>query len=154
MHRWFYQEKRLETRWIRISTSAAVLSSIFLILILPFVVCFQDAVDQRRRIGRKRDLRNRQAYFYQLADLRTHANPAAAHAVIIIGNVGNPRRFENREISGKVFPFNILIEASMSSLKLCGSTFVESPTAIPSAPCAKSNGNFTGRLFGSLRLPS
>ena len=54
----------------------------------------------------------------------------------------------------KGFPFSIFIEASMSSLKLCGKTLVERPTAIPSAPCAKSNGNFTGRLLGSARRPS
>ena len=46
------------------------------------------------------------------------------------------------------------MEESINSLKLCGNTFVESPTAIPSAPEANNNGNFTGRLLGSARLPS
>ena len=31
---------------------------------------------------------------------------------------------------------------------------VDKPTAIPSAPCAKSSGNFTGRSMGSFLLPS
>ena len=48
----------------------------------------------------------------------------------------------------KGFPFNIFIEASINSLKLCGSTFVDKPTAIPSAPEANKSGNFTGKLFG------
>ena len=59
--------------------------------------------------------------------------------------------------SGKIvnrFPCRCLTEASISSIKLCGSTFVESPTAIPSAPCANNKGNITGRLIGSFRRPS
>ena len=35
-----------------------------------------------------------------------------------------------------------------------GKIFVERPTAIPSAPCAKSIGNFTGKSIGSFLLPS
>ena len=44
--------------------------------------------------------------------------------------------------------------ASQISLKLCGRIFDDSPTAMPSAPCASSSGNFTGSVIGSLFLPS
>ena len=46
------------------------------------------------------------------------------------------------------------IEALINSIKLCGNILVESPTAIPSTPCAKTKGNLTGRLTGSLLRPS
>ena len=45
-------------------------------------------------------------------------------------------------------------EASISSLKLCGRIFDDSPTAMPSAPCASSRGNLIGRLTGSRLRPS
>ena len=44
--------------------------------------------------------------------------------------------------------------ASQISQKLWGRIFELRPTAIPSAPCASSKGNFTGRVIGSLFLPS
>src|SRR6218665_1781740 len=44
------------------------------------------------------------------------------------------------------FPFKISMEAFINSLKLCGRILVDNPTAIPSTPCAKSNGNFTGSV--------
>ena len=43
-----------------------------------------------------------------------------------------------------------LIEASMSSIKLCDKILVERPTAIPSAPWANNKGNFTGKLIKEL----
>ena len=46
------------------------------------------------------------------------------------------------------------MDASHSSLKLCGSILDESPTAIPSTPCASKSGNFTGKVIGSLLRPS
>ena len=52
------------------------------------------------------------------------------------------------------FPFRCLIDASISSIKLCGKILVDSPTAIPSPPCASSNGNFTWRWIGSFLRPS
>ena len=51
-------------------------------------------------------------------------------------------------------PRRNLIDASISSLKLCGSNLEASPTAIPSTPCANNRGNFTGNVTGSLFLPS
>ena len=48
----------------------------------------------------------------------------------------------------------MLIEASISSMKLCGNIFDAKPTAIPSTPCANNNGNFIGSVIGSLFLPS
>jgi hypothetical protein len=51
-------------------------------------------------------------------------------------------------------PLKIWIEASINSLKLCGKIFVAKPTAIPSTPCANTKGNFTGKVIGSLFLPS
>ena len=47
-----------------------------------------------------------------------------------------------------------LIEAFINSIKLWGKIFVDRPTAIPSAPCARSRGNFTGKFIGSFLLPS
>ena len=41
------------------------------------------------------------------------------------------------------------MEASINSIKLCGSTLDASPTAIPSTPWNSNNGNLTGRLIGS-----
>jgi len=46
------------------------------------------------------------------------------------------------------------MDASISSLKLWGSIFDESPTAIPSAPNASRRGNLTGKVTGSLFRPS
>ena len=46
------------------------------------------------------------------------------------------------------------MEASISSQKLCGKILVESPTAIPSAPCANNKGNFMGKFTGSFFRPS
>ena len=54
----------------------------------------------------------------------------------------------------KLFPFKYLIDASISSIKLCGKILVDNPTAIPSAPCANNNGNFTGKSIGSFLRPS
>ena len=54
----------------------------------------------------------------------------------------------------KLLPFKYLTLPSISSLKLWGSILVESPTAIPSAPWANNNGNFTGKWIGSFFLPS
>ena len=59
--------------------------------------------------------------------------------------------------SGKTlfpFPFKIETEASINSIKLWGSIFVDNPTAIPSAPCANSKGNLIGKDSGSSFLPS
>ena len=49
---------------------------------------------------------------------------------------------------------SIFIEALSSSLKLWGIIFVARPTAMPSAPCARSSGNFIGRFTGSFFRPS
>ena len=46
------------------------------------------------------------------------------------------------------------IDDLISSLKLWGIILVDKPTAIPSAPEVNNIGNFTGRLTGSLFLPS
>ena len=51
-------------------------------------------------------------------------------------------------------PCRYLMAASHNSLKLCGRIFDDRPTAMPSAPCAKSRGNLAGRVMGSLLRPS
>ena len=56
--------------------------------------------------------------------------------------------------SVNLLPCKCLIDASISSLKLCGSILVDKPTAIPSPPCAKSIGNLTGKWMGSFFRPS
>lgn len=54
----------------------------------------------------------------------------------------------------KLSPLRHAIAASHISPKLCGSIFEDSPTAIPSAPCASSKGNFIGSVTGSFFRPS
>ena len=59
--------------------------------------------------------------------------------------------------SGKIeilLPCKCLIEESISSIKLWDKILVDKPTAMPSAPWANNNGNFTGKLIGSFLLPS
>ena len=46
------------------------------------------------------------------------------------------------------------IEHLINSLKLCGKIFVDSPTAMPSAPIDSKRGNFDGKISGSLFLQS
>ena len=59
-----------------------------------------------------------------------------------------------RKISDDSWKEYKTISASKTSLILYGRIFVLIPTAIPSAPCAKSKGNFTGSDTGSLLRPS
>ncbi len=40
------------------------------------------------------------------------------------------------------------MDASISSMKLCGRIFDASPTAIPSTPCASKSGKFNGQCYG------
>ena len=51
-------------------------------------------------------------------------------------------------------PRRYAMAASHISQKLCGIIFEFRPTAMPSTPCANSNGNFTGNVTGSLLRPS
>ena len=55
--------------------------------------------------------------------------------------------------SWKSSPCRYLMAASQISQKLWGRIFDDSPTAMPSAPCASSSGNFTGSVMGSLLRP-
>mmetsp|Transcript_12608 Transcript_12608/g.17980 ORF Transcript_12608/g.17980 Transcript_12608/m.17980 type:complete len:302 (+) Transcript_12608:1604-2509(+) len=46
------------------------------------------------------------------------------------------------------------MEASMSSLRLCGGTLVAIPTAIPAHPLRRRRGSLAGRTMGSISFPS
>ena len=76
-------------RWIRISTSLEVLSSIFLILILPLSLAFKNRINQSGSIGAKRYFLYNQGIFVQLRDLGPYPHTAASQAVIVVGDIGD-----------------------------------------------------------------
>ena len=140
-------------RWIRISTSAAVLSSIRLILIFPLSLAFKIESISDEVVVLNGIWRITKVFLSSWATLaRTRILPPRKPSLYcptsITPPVGKSGYNSNR------FPFRCLIDASISSIKLCGRILVDSPTAIPSPPCASSNGNFTGRWIGSFFRPS
>ena len=143
----------LFAKWTTISTSLAVLSSTFLILILPLSLAFKILSISELVVtpnGSSRITSVLLSAFSILPRTRTlpPLNPllyASTSAVPPVGKSG---------YSLNPLPRRVQMLASMSSMKLCGSVLHANPTAMPSTPEASKRGNLTGRTSGSLFRPS
>ena len=136
-----------------ISTSFAVLSMTFLTLIFPLslalmILSISDPVVVPKGISLISKVDLSFSSIFERTRIRDPFLPSLyieKSAYPPVGKSGNKFTF---------FPFNTSMLASHNSKKLWGIILVLNPTAIPSTPWAKSNGNFMGRVTGSRFLPS
>ena len=140
--------------WINISTSRAVLSSIFLILIFPFSLALI-MLSIKLEVVRPKGI---SVIFSALLLLSF-----SIFALILTF----PPRIPSQYLLTSIIPpvgksgyntksscFRWAIQASISSLKLWGNILEARPTAIPSTPWANNKGNFIGKVMGSRLRPS
>ncbi len=140
-------------RWICISTFAAVLSSIFLIFILPFSLAFIiDSINEEVVFPKGTSVTTNVLLSRFSIFARTFTVPPLNPSLYLLKSAIPP--VGKSGSSSKSIFFRYAIEASISSIKLCGNSFDASPTAIPSTPCASKRGNLTGSVTGSFLRPS
>ena len=142
-----------EGKWIIISATAEVLSSIFLIFILFFSVARTiESIKESVVVPNGIWLIINVLLFNFCITALTLTLPPLRPSLYWVKSANPPLgKSGNNSI---FFPFKTLIEASISSIKLWGRILQARPTAIPSAPWFSNIGNFTGRYCGSLFLPS
>ena len=90
-----------------ISTLAAVLSSIFLILIFPFSLAFEDNIDQTGGGGSIGDFIDDQGVFVQLTDLGPDPDFASPIPVVVGLNINDSSSLKVR-IELEFFSFEVL----------------------------------------------
>ena len=136
-----------------ISTSAAVLLSIFLIFSCPLSQALTIESIRLSAVVPKGTsvmeiVRWSICFMRALTLKRPPLRPSLYFETSIKPPVGKSGYMQNSS------PLNMAMEASISSLKLCGRISQANPTAMPFAPCASKRGNLTGKVSGSIFLPS
>ena len=142
-----------EGKWINISTSDDVLSSIFLTLIFPLSFAFKIDSIRDDDVVVKGICEITRVFLLSWSILAlTLILPPLFPSLYWVTST-TPPVGKSGKISN-LLPLKYFIDESINSIKLWGKTFVDNPTAIPSAPWANSKGNFRGKLTGSFLLPS
>ena len=120
-------------RSIKISTSAAVLSTTFLILIFPLSFALIMESIKEVVVVEKGISVIRSWFFSTISILAlTFIFPPRAPLLYSLASIIPPKGKSGKILKG--FSSKILMALLMSSLKLWGNIFVDSPTAIPSPP--------------------
>ena len=140
-------------RCTRISTFFAVLSSTFLILILPLSFAFRiDSMIDDVVLPYGISEMTRVLLSCLLILARIFTEPPRSPSLYLLTSMYPP--VWKSGYKANFSPFRYEMDASISSLKLCGRILEERPTAIPSTPCASNSGNLTGSVTGSRLRPS
>ena len=136
-----------------ISTSADVRSVTLRALILPFSIALV-MLSIRVLTVFEKGISRMISVFWSCFSIfaRTFSTPPRCPSLYFDTSMLPPVRKSGYSWNG--CPCRYLMAASHNSLKLCGRIFDDSPTAMPSAPCASSSGNFAGSVIGSLLRPS
>lgn len=125
----------------------------FLYLDLAFLTCFHNGVTNTGYRLTVRNFFDGKCLVVDLLDFSTYTHCTSAFTVVVFRNVDTTASLKIR-IEFELFLVQIADGCIAKFIEVMGSILEERPTAIPSTPCARSKGNFTGRVTGSLFRPS